>query len=232
MKKIKITPENIDELYEKINSYIDTYFDWNVSPYQLKRYLKSGSKGLSNFLNRYDLKNIHRIEKIVEDVIEDRVAIADDNLMTLENFIINNGGVDTDDKFEKILWSGVSPSIQHEKILADYLRTSLGSISAKGRKSIYDVYDLEENINGSYTVFSKEEVDNISKRIKTYIYQYLLNTNCEITTLGINIPLKNVISEDSFYDNYSLNDVISLISLIMNSEFKEEFKGYFIFENE
>ena len=69
---IKVKAENIDDLYAKVNELIDSYFEWKISPSSLRRHLKRGSIGRKKFIERNQLGNIDKINKIIEDVIDDR----------------------------------------------------------------------------------------------------------------------------------------------------------------
>lgn len=229
--KEKITKDNINQYYEKINNIIDSYFEWNISPVQLKRYLRKGSKGLMKFINRNGLDNINRIEKIITDVIEDRNGMVEDNVLTFENYEfkddIDNEVIDSD-----IIWDNIKESdISYEKIIADFYKTSLGHVEKLNiKKHLYNVSNIE--INNDVIVFSKEDMEIIKTNLKKFILQFLKTQSVKLSSLNVNIEIKDLLSGDKFEYNVDdkVNDVISEILSNEDFDFVDKFKGYFIYQ--
>jgi hypothetical protein len=79
--------EDANKYYQLVNQYIDEYVDkWKIKPTNLKNYLLGNKSRLVNFLERKGLKDIGNIDRVVLDIVEDRVAIQNDGVMTFENF--------------------------------------------------------------------------------------------------------------------------------------------------
>ena len=66
--------EDANKYYQQINELIDDYMDkWKIRPSNLKRYLQPGSERFNRFLKRNNFKEVNGIDRILSDVIEDRV---------------------------------------------------------------------------------------------------------------------------------------------------------------
>ena len=84
----------------------------------LKRYLKLDSYGIKRFIEREELTDIEGIEKVIQDCVDDRVAI-DESVMTYESF---------QSSFRKYSFD-ISQDIDQdiEKTIADLYRVSFRS---------------------------------------------------------------------------------------------------------
>lgn len=81
------TREELNYYYELVNKLVDEYIsDWNIMPSKLKKYLKPGTKGFQNFLDRNNLSDIKNIKSILIDVIDDRVYMEKDGILKFESF--------------------------------------------------------------------------------------------------------------------------------------------------
>ena len=79
--------EDANKYYNLVNQYVDEYVDkWKIKPTNLKNYLLGNKSRLVNFLERKGLKDVGNIDRVVLDVIEDRVAMHNDGVITFENF--------------------------------------------------------------------------------------------------------------------------------------------------
>jgi len=87
MDFIKITPDNVNEFYNKINSLIDEYFKWNIDANKLSDFLKPNSQGMKSFIERNGLSNVSNIEKIIRDVVEDRTSTTNINSSTFSKIL-------------------------------------------------------------------------------------------------------------------------------------------------
>lgn len=90
--EIKITNSGeVNSYYKIINDIIDEYLiKWNIKPSQLKKYLKPGGDKFKFFLKKHNLENIKEIQKIIIDIIDDRVFLEKDKLLTFERFVNHN----------------------------------------------------------------------------------------------------------------------------------------------
>ncbi len=81
------TSEDANKYYQLVNQYIDEYVEtWNIKPTNLKSYLLGNKSNLLKFLERRGLSEVSNIETVLSDVIDDRVSMFKDSVMTFENF--------------------------------------------------------------------------------------------------------------------------------------------------
>ena len=79
--------EDLNKYYNIVNQYVDEYIDkWKIKPTNLKNYLLGNKSRLVNFLEKKGLRDINRIDRVVSDVIEHRVELYKDGVITFENF--------------------------------------------------------------------------------------------------------------------------------------------------
>lgn len=79
--------EELTKYYNQINNIIDEYIEeWKIRPTRLKKYLKPNTKRFKSFLKQNNLEDIQNIDKIINDVLEDRVGLEKDRLLSFENF--------------------------------------------------------------------------------------------------------------------------------------------------
>ena len=160
--------EEINKYYKLINEYIDIYLDnWKISPKKLKRYLSS--ERISNFLEKKGLKEIKNIERIIEDVIQDRISIETDSVMTFESFEsfeLNEKNSD----LSQCLHIGINKSnINHEKILADHFDISLSQIDSINS----DLHQFKIN-DDKFIIYDEKEIEIIKSNIKDWMIEKIL----------------------------------------------------------
>jgi hypothetical protein len=225
---MKIDKDNINSIYSNINDLIDTYFAWDIRPSELKRYLKPNSRGLKRFIERNELSDIERIEKVINDVVEDRFAMEEDGVMTFESY---NTETNTDFTIDKLFINLEKSDIKYEKILADYYNTSLGHIEEMdSKKHLYNVSGIQ--VNNDVIVFSKEDVNNISGDIRDIINNKISSQTINLGSLNFQVKISDIIDNEAFNDivNRNLKEIITEIMEVEMFEFVAEYKGYFIFE--
>ena len=223
-----INSEELNSYYKKVNVLIDEYIDkWNIKPTRLKKYLKKNSQRLEKFLIKNNLENIPSINKIIQDVISDRISMQRDNILTFESY-------DTDIKKSKIdIFSGIEKSdIELEKVLADHFDTGLSSI---------DIIDSEKHIFSidSWTseykvvIFNKEDIEIIKDNI-------LENALCDLEYRRLDlynfyIDLKSIIDNDKLKDelskkiddDYTIKEINNKLLIETNYELSKT-KDYYI----
>jgi len=234
--KIKISPDNINEYYQKINELIDDYFSWNVKPSALKKYFKPGGLGIKKFIERNSLSNVLNINKIITDVIDDRYSMEKDGVLTFESFD-HEDILSADDKgtgLDFILYNNVEPSsLKEEKIIADYYRTSLGHISEVNNK--LHEYTVD-GANGDYNVilFSEDDFDSISNNLSEYLMNYLSKKEVFVGPLNVKVPLDNLINTDSINTMVkSKSYITNIISEILGTheyKYQKKFGDYHFWE--
>ena len=79
--------EDANKYYQVVNKLVDEYMDkWKIRPTNLKRYLKIGSDKFEKFIERNGLKDINGIKQVINDVINDRVHMEKDGVLTFERY--------------------------------------------------------------------------------------------------------------------------------------------------
>ena len=121
--------EDANKYYQLVNQYIDEYTDTHkIRPVNLGRYLKNSDK-LKNFLERKGLKDVQNINRVISDVVEDRIAMEKDLVKTFESFKMFESEEFKILNLRQCLYKGIDKSnIHHEKILADYFDVSLSHV--------------------------------------------------------------------------------------------------------
>lgn len=217
--------EDANKYYKIVNTLVDDYIDkWKIKPSNLKKYLKKGSDKMQKFVERNGLKDITGIDRILNDVIEDRVHMEKDGVLTFENFKIFES---EDYKVATILQSlykGIdNADIKMEKLLADHFDANLSDIDIiDAGKHIFKVSNWDEN-DVLVIIYSKEEFDIIKTNIKDCLLSELLKK--EVDLMGLTIKLENIINKEKFeelvdsLDNEKITDLITT-SLKKDGDFK------------
>ena len=119
--------EDLNKYYNIVNQYVDEYIDkWKIKPTNLKNYLLGNKSRLVNFLEKKGLRDINRIDRVVSDVIEHRVELYKDGVITFENFKLLESEEFKVLDLKQCLYKGIEKAtINHEKILADFFDLSL-----------------------------------------------------------------------------------------------------------
>ena len=210
--------EDANKYYQQVNKLVDEYIDkWKIKPANLKKYLKPGSDKFEKFINRNGLKDINGIKQVINDVIEDRVHMETDGVLTFESFKI----FESDDfKFTSLLqclYKGVGKTdIKAEKFLADHFDTNLSQIViVDSDKHLFKLRNWE-NEEILAIVYNKDEMDIIEGNIVEYLTDELLKE--EVDLLGIVVKLENLIdrSKAESYIESKLDDE-RITDLINNS---------------
>ena len=91
MKKIANSSE-LSRYYSDVNRYIDEYISsYRVSPTEIFRYI---NKNMSRFLEKFGIKDVENIDKIVRDVIEHRRNMEKDKVINVANNSENSSNKD------------------------------------------------------------------------------------------------------------------------------------------
>jgi hypothetical protein len=191
--------EDANKYYQLVNQYIDEYIDkWKIKPTNLKNYLLGNKSKLVNFLERKGLKEVSNIDRVVKDIVEDRVAMFKDNVMTFENFKIFESDEFKIVELKQCLYKGVDKStIEHEKVLADYWDVSLSQIDpVSPEKHIFKINDL------NVVIFNSGELSIIKENIKEYALNQVFNKNLKLdlgnTSIDLEINIKDFIDSEKF----------------------------------
>lgn len=209
--------EEANKYYQLVNEFIDDYIDSHkIRPSKLGKYLRNNNK-LKNFLERKGLLDIKNINRVIDDVLDDREAMEKDGVLTFENFKFFES-----DEFKVIsirdcIWKGIEKSsILHEKMIANEFIVSLSNINViNSEKHIFQVEDIQNDFE--VIVFTEGEIDIIRENIKEYIFNKVSNKKVEIeeiTHLDINFLLNKFIDKDKLE-----SDIDEKITMSLTMEF-------------
>lgn len=228
--KDNLTSIELSIYYDKINELVDKYInEWGIAPSKLNSYLRVGNKSFDKFLLRSGLNDFKYINKVVTDVLEDRLAMEEDGILHYGEYMIK----------ESVFNNIPATTIDHEKILADLYNTSLGHINIlDGSKHLYEVSDFGDKV--SVIIYSEQELEDIKKNIKGDFINKLSGKNIKIDDLNVVLKISDITSSDKLNDKFEeALDYENLMSYILKllksnlskSTFKyKEFKGYHIWE--
>ena len=208
--------EDANKYYQLVNSLVDEYINkWKIKPTNLKKYLKMGSDKFEKFIERNGLKDINGIKQVISDVIDDRVHMESDGVLTFESFKIFES---KDFKFTSLLqclYKGVGKTdIKAEKFLADHFDANLSQIDiVDSDKHLFKVTNWE-NDDLLTIVYNKDEMDIIKGNIVEYLTDELLKE--EVDLLGLPIKLENIVDKskaesyiESKLDDERITDLIN-----------------------
>jgi hypothetical protein len=216
--------EDANKYYQQINELIDDYMDkWKIRPSNLKRYLQPGSERFTKFLHRNNLKEVNGIDRVLSDIIEDRVNMEEDGVLTFESFKLFESNDFKVSNLKQCLYKGIEKAdLNMEKVLADVFDTNLGSIDiVDSDKHIFNV----DNLN--VIVYSKEDLEIIKNNIIDYLYEELKSKKVLLGGL-VELPLSSI-TGDVGYIRFSIGselDLESVISHLLEAEHYESFNGY------
>jgi hypothetical protein len=226
--------EDANKYYQVVNKLIDSYIEeYRIRPSKLKNYLKNGSEKFEKFVNRNGLKDIKGINQILTDVIDDRVHMEKDGILTFENFKFFESDEFKVLSLAQCLYKGIGKSdIKIEKFIADHFDVNLSDIDIiDSDKHLFKVKGWKDE--NTLIVYNDDEFDIIQKNIKEYLLNEFLKNVVEL--VGINIKLENVVDNKKFEEQLESllgeNKIIELItkSIEKDGDFKfEKSEGYYL----
>lgn len=193
--------EDANKYYQVVNKLVDEYMDkWKIRPTNLKRYLKTGSDKFEKFIERNGLKDINGIKQVINDVIDDRVNMETDGVLTFESFKVFESDDFKVTSLLQCLYKGIGKTdIKTEKFLADHFDANLSQIDiVDSDKHLFKVTNWE-NDDLLVIVYNKDEMDIIKGNIKEYLTNELLKEKVDL--IGIKIPLEDIVDK-SKAENY------------------------------
>jgi hypothetical protein len=208
--------EDANKYYQVVNKLVDEYMDkWKIRPTNLKRYLKNGSDKFEKFIERNGLKDINGIKQVINDVIDDRVHMESDGVLTFESFKVFESDDFKITSLIQCLYKGIGKTdIKAEKFLADHFDTNLSQIDiVDSDKHLFKVTNWE-NDDLLAIVYSKDEMDIIKSNIVEYLTDDLLKE--EFDLLGLTVILSNIVDRfkaesyiESKLDDERITDLIN-----------------------
>ena len=192
--------EEANKYYQLINQYIDDYTEkWKIKPSNLGKYLLKNNK-LIKFLERNGLKDIKNVDRVIKDVIDDRIAIQNDMVMTFENFKFFESTEFKMLDLRQCLYKGVDKTtIEHEKILADHFDISLSHINIiNADKHILKIEGLKSDFE--CVIYTIDELGIIKENIKEYCLEQATNTSIILQGVGLKteVNIREFIDVDKF----------------------------------
>ncbi len=227
--------EDANKYYKLVNNLIDDYIDkWKIRPKNLKNYLREGSDKFENFIIRNGLAKIDGIKQVVKDVIDDRVYMEEDGILTFESFKV----FESDDfKISSILdcfTKGIDKiDINTEKFLADEFDTNLSHIDiVDSDKHIFTISNWG-NDKIDILIFKEEDFKTIMHNLDKYFVDKFVDKVLDVH--GVKIDFKDIIDNDKFTNELKTKiDFDKKVEILTNALKKEgkdlEFKkseGYF-----
>jgi len=231
--------EDANKYYNQVNKSIDEYIEVKkIRPSKLGGYLKPGSKNAKRFLKRNNLSDIKGADRVLSDVIEDRVNMEEDGVLTFESFKYFESDEFKISNLEECLYKGIDKSTEEmEKVLHKYFDIDLGSIIIKNpNKHKYEIQDWS-NDDWNVVIYSKEEYEIILYNVIDHLYEELNKKEISLIE-GVSIKMSSLIDKEAFEKKMSsilneekLNKIISEClgkdwSFKVKTKFKEE--EYFI----
>lgn len=221
--------EDANKYYQQINELIDDYMDkWKIRPSNLKRYLQPGSERFTKFLHRNNLKEVNGIDRVLSDVIDDRVNMETDGVLTFESFKIFESDEFKVSNLKQALYKGIEKAdLNMEKVLADVFDTNLGSIDVvDSDKHFFKVNDWNgKDIN--VLIYSKEDLELIKNNIIDSLYEELKSKKVLLGGL-IELSLSSI-TGDVGYIRLSIGNELKLnevINFLLEVEHHKSFNGY------
>ncbi len=223
--------DDANKYYQLINQYIDEYVEnWKIKPNNLKNYLLGNKSNLLKFLERRGLNDVNNINIVLSDVIQDRVSMYNDSVMTFESFKLLES-----DEFKILdlrsnIFKGIQKAtIEHEKILADFFDASLSEIDVVN--SDQHLFSFAEN---NVYVFSKDEITILKTNILEHIYQKIKDQKIVIEINSLKIEVSSDVYLKS-YEEFTLKmnideKVEEYVGSSLNGGYKKDSLGNLIIE--
>jgi hypothetical protein len=214
--------EDANKYYQIVNELVDEYMSkGKIRPSNLKRYLSPGSDRFKKFLIRNKLNEITGIDRVLSDVIEDRVNMESDGVLTFESFKLFESEEFKIASMKQCLYKGIEKAdLSMEKVLADVFDTNLGSI---------DIVDAEKHCfkieEEEIFIYSKEDIDVIGLNIIDHLYDELCKKDV-ILAEDISMNLSDLVGKEAFekkmHDFFTEEFLLNLIGKLLDSEYHKE----------
>jgi hypothetical protein len=214
MKKIS-NREDANKYYKLVNNAINDFMgETKARPSEVHKYLtKNGAK----FLKRLEISDVEGIDSVLNDVLLHRRHMEDDKVITFESFSkLNESSINVG-----------SPSVEHEKVLADIFNTSLGHIDVLDPQlHLFKISDFGKDVYA--IIFNESEVSKIKEDLIMKIKGEVTSKVMSVSDVnGVSIsPIKFWLSDilDETKLSESINSKISsdLVFDFIKSSFSNE----------
>lgn len=216
-----------NKYYYLVNEIIDKYIKNGYNLKSLNKNLKSRSRFYKSFIEDNKLTDIDNIGIVIDDVIDDRCAINENNIKTFNEFIFENNNKDKVD-----IYDGISElDIKFQKVLSNNINIGLSMIDIYNEKQhIYSAIGYD-NKNRYYAVFSKNDLKIIRDNIIHNITSELMDSKISLKSYPMKISLNDILDNDKTRECLSTvlmdNDEYCLLG--NEYEFFNENSDYVIF---
>jgi len=251
--------EELNNYYQYFNDLVDEYTEkWKIRPSNLKRYLQPGSERFNKFLERsktkLKLKSGQEINDaygrlVLQNVIEDRLAMEKDGVLNFNNFQILESVEYKIDILANCLYKGIDKADgNYEKFLADYFDTNLSQITivnpsvsenqiASMIASSNHLFRLNDWSNEyDIVLWSISDFDVISENIKEFLFHEVTNKSVEVS--GLKLELSHFIDSELFMEKVEslLSDeyLVHLVSSCLGEfqfDSNSKQRGYFLWKH-
>ena len=219
--------EDANKYYQVVNKLVDEYIDkWKIKPTNLKRYLKNGSDKFEKFIDRNGLKDINGIKQVINDVIEDRVHMESDGVLTFERFKVFESDDFKITSIIQCLYKGIGKTdIKAEKFLADHFDANLSQIDIVDTdKHMFKISNWE-NEDLLVIVYNKDEFYIIKENIKEHLYDELLKQQIDLI-VGVSLKLNTIVDKDKFYTDIESKLTDKLITDLINDSLEMNYTKF------
>jgi hypothetical protein len=219
--------EDANKYYQVVNKLVDEYIDkWKIKPTNLKRYLKNGSDKFEKFIDRNGLKDINGIKQVINDVIEDRVHMESDGVLTFERFKVFESDEFKITSIIQCLYKGIGKTdIKAEKFLADHFDANLSQIDIVDTdKHMFKISNWE-NDDLLVIVYNKDEFDIIKENMKEHLYDELLKQQIDLI-VGVSLKLNTIVDKDKFYTDIESKLTDKLITDLINDSLEMNYTKF------
>ena len=176
--------EEANNYYKIVNSAVDDFQKkTKARNSELHNYFKRNGK---SFLKRLEVSDVIGIENVLNDVLLHKKHLEDDKVITFESFSKLN---------ENTINIG-SPSVEHEKVLADLFSTSLGHIEILDPQlHLFKINDFGKDVYA--IILNESEISKLKEmfigQIKEDLFSKVVSVS-EIQNVSID-PLKFWLSD-------------------------------------
>jgi hypothetical protein len=219
--------EDANKYYQVVNSLVDEYIDkWKIKPTNLKKYLKVGSDKFEKFIERNGLKDVNGIQQVISDIIEDRVHMETDGVLTFESFKVFESDEFKITSLIQCLYKGIGKTdIKTEKFLADHFDANLSQIDIiDSDKHMFKINNWE-NEDLLAIVYNKDEFDIIKENIKEYLLDELLQKQVDLI-VGVSVKLEGLIDKEKFETEIESKLTDKVITDLINDSLESNYTRF------
>lgn len=219
--------EDANKYYQVVNKLVDEYIDtWKIKPTNLKKYLKVGSDKFEKFIERNGLKDVNGIKQVISDIIEDRVHMETDGVLTFESFKVFESDEFKITSLIQCLYKGIGKTdIKTEKFLADHFDANLSQIDIiDSDKHMFKINNWE-NEDLLAIVYNKDEFDIIRENIKEYLLDELLQKQVDLI-VGVSVKLESLIDKEKFETEIESKLTDKVITDLINDSLESNYTRF------